>query len=153
MQNCVWLRSPVNPISQSEPSVEQYEIIIGSEGADTYQLTSNDINRYISFKYLNNEIELYGSPFGPVLSGPPRLLDLKITGIMQVGQIARAEASYLGGIEGASEFWWIRVKDGRRESLRDPSKVLKSVPVVTLESNDHDPRIYHITEGMFVNLY
>lgn len=84
---------------------------------------------------------------GPVLAGPPRLLDLSVVGDMTVGSTAIANIKYIGGRPGASEFWWIRIRDGDREQISDARAInIADANVSDLSSGlrSDDPRIYKI---------
>lgn len=76
---------------------------------------------------------------GPVLAGPPRLLDLSITGEAKVGSTVKASIQYIGGKPGASEFWWMRIRNGEREQISEPTPL--SSPS---SSSSSDPRLYTI---------
>lgn len=80
---------------------------------------------------------------GPVLAGPPRLLDLSIAGEMTVGSSAVAQIKYIGGTPGPSEFWWMRIRDGDREQITDPRPIDAADAASPPRSQD-DPRIYVI---------
>jgi hypothetical protein len=101
---------------------------------------------------------------------------------MEVGTYAMAKTNYIGGFEGASEFWWMRIgADGRRTQVTEPKKIsvhpssgrclscggagdqslsmeLTSNPVDAaaaadvIISKDNDPRYYRLNEGTFVLL-
>ena len=60
---------------------------------------------------------------GPVLPGPPRLLDLTIEGEARAGSRVHAVARYIGGTEGPSEYWWFRINGGKRQQLSQPSPI------------------------------
>ena len=53
------------------------------------------------------------------------------------GTRLRAEMKYIGGIEGPSEYWWIRIRAGKREQIGEASAV----------SEDYDPRLYTVQES------
>ena len=58
-------------------------------------------------------------PVGPIEPAPPRIDDLRITGVRTVGSELKAQYIYYGGIEGSSRYIWIRVnKDGSRQELK-----------------------------------
>ena len=124
---------------------------------------------------------------GPVTAGPARLLDLRVVGmkrdtpasiavepesvdgeeaevvvvnengVLQVGYYAMAKVDYIGGTQGASEFWWLKTNpDGRREELTSRTSVVENSPdlshVLDLHSSSEkipeeiskDPRFYKI---------
>lgn len=69
---------------------------------------------------------LLSEEYGLVLPGPPRLVEFTIEGVesMEVGAYAMAKTNYIGGFEGASEYWWMRVgADGRRTQVTEPKKI------------------------------
>ena len=73
------------------------------------------------------------------MPGPPRLLEFSISGNCKIGTWAVAEAKYIGGHEGPSEYWWIRVTtDGKRQQITQPK------PIGNLQD---DPSRYKIVEG------
>lgn len=88
---------------------------------------------------------------GPVLPGPPRLLDLCIRGETKCGSKVYAEANYIGGEEGCSEYWWVRIRGGKREQLGDP-RPLSAVHSVAMGgegeavSDFDDPRVRVLCE-------
>lgn len=87
--------------------------------------------------------KLTSAPVGPILAGPARLLDVYIesddgqfvdgTFVFTPGTKLRALTKYIGGTEGASEYWWIRIKGGKREQLGEAATVC---------SGKRDPREY-----------
>jgi len=61
---------------------------------------------------------------GVVKPGPPRLTDFDITGTMKVGTMAVAEISYIGGFEGPTEYWWMRISpEGKRTQVTEPMPI------------------------------
>lgn len=103
---------------------------------------------------------------GPVLAGPPRLLDMTVQleaipipaelSTAEVDartlQVAVARSEYIGGVEGQSEYWWFRISpDGRREQVTEPIAVASPTPIGdSLSWGDFhldDPRFYRISEG------
>lgn len=74
---------------------------------------------------------------GPVLPGPPRLLDLVIVGDFRSGHVLRAQGNYIGGMEGESEYWWMRIREGVRETLSEPRPRSTRVD---------DPSLYRLTD-------
>ena len=83
---------------------------------------------------------------GPVLAGPPRLLDLSIVGDMTVGSVATAQIKYIGGCPGESEFWWMRIRDGDREQISDPQPI-NAADATSAPQSNNDPRVYVIVEN------
>jgi len=92
-----------------------------------------------------------GAVLGPVAPGPPRLLQIKIAGQAVVGQSLQAELDYVGGAQGASEFWWLRIRDGDRENLSEPV-ALTAEQVARFDPADRaavasDPRVYLLKDA------
>eukprot|EP01038_Epipyxis_sp_PR26KG_P011926 gene11926-15960_t len=145
-----WLRFKSLPASI--PTSQDDYIIISDipTGILEYQLRLEDVNYYIGFRYeattTENAIDSeqkYFTPVGPVLPGPPRLLDIKITGEPIIGSQLLATTSYIGGVEGTSEFWWMRVTpEGKRVQLTEPKKSR----INDSKDNEGNARYYKITE-------
>jgi hypothetical protein len=123
---CYWIRSLPN-----DPRT-RYEYIEGSANSDRYVLTARDENCFISFQQTSvQHIEERATTtsqramnsIGPILPGPPRLLDLRIIGKCVKGARVYAEPEYIGGTEGLSEYWWVRIKAGKRIQIGDPRAV------------------------------
>jgi len=144
--NLIWARSSNIEISSSSSVT-----MIGSEGQLEYMLQREDIGNYIYVKADNGKTS---NPIGPVLAGPPRLKDLHIevvggggffkqnaTGEEQIlcflpGTTLVARAEYIGGYEGDSEYWWLRINGGKREQIGSPRTA----------SSSPDPKFYLVTE-------
>lgn len=144
--NIVWTRCD-SLDSSSSSSV----IVASSEGHMEYTLERDDIGNYICAKSEDGRVS---NLIGPVLAGPPRLKDLRIevvggggffqfdsTGEEQIlcfqpGTVLVAKAEYIGGHEGDSEYWWLRIRGGKREQIGSP-RPLSSIP---------DPKFYIVTE-------
>jgi len=100
----VWSRSKDRKI---------WENIPGSENSLQYTMTRDDVACYLSIQ-CNGSEDIMAKPVGPVFAGPARLLDLRIRidGTLGNGAKAIAEYEYIGGYEGPSQFWWIRINKG-----------------------------------------
>jgi hypothetical protein len=94
---------------------------------------------------------------GPVLPGPPRLLDLRIVGECVTGRRLYAEAEYIGGTQGLSEYWWFRIKAGKRVQISEPKAVSEGITLEDLRHTlatgetdgkplDDDSRVLLLTE-------
>ena len=156
-----WIRSS----SAEKRSI--YSYIEGTENCARYTLSADDTGRYIAFQYAQlvrkdlgitdesgcnapravsvegKAIELKRTinSLGPVLPGPPRMLDLRIDGEdFAVGSVVRACGQYIGGKEGLSEFWWFKIMHGKRIQLSEPLSILHNEP------SGHDPREYYLRE-------
>lgn len=101
--------------------------IVGSEGKDKYQLSVLDVGSYISARaaFINDPGVVHNANgfVGPILAGPPRLLEVSIIGDFTEGNPVVATPSYIGGIEGASEYWWLRINKGKRENVSEPKEI------------------------------
>lgn len=92
---------------------------------------------------------------GPVLPGPPRMLDLRVDGKTEFWTgdqaVVRAEGQYIGGREGLSEYWWFKIMKGKRIQLSEPLSVSSSVmtregDMKPGEEQLQDPRMYVLRE-------
>jgi hypothetical protein len=83
---------------------------------------------------------------GPVEAAPPRAADLRVEGDFRAGHAVRAVYRYSGGKEGATEVWWMRVKDGARENATEPAsiQVIGNGPS-SQEEGEEDPRVFCLT--------
>lgn len=151
-------------------------VIVGSKNSDFYRLTASDVGFYITYRFstrtepisshersdensncIQLDDRLYLQPVGPVLPGPPRLLEITITGLLQVDSTVMAVVDYIGGTEGLSEYWWIKVTpDGKRIQLSEPSEIvtqkrnyIRDDLEPSSELHKDDPRYYRIKEGNF----
>lgn len=151
------------------------EIVSNSENKLDFILNLDDVGKFIGVLYIQKEAgkvsikpdnswKKASGLIGPVLPGPPRLLDFEITGDLYVGGYAKASGKYIGGYEGPSEYWWMKVtSDGKRIQITEP----KSIPVEaeknqirssspTRRSEEDlsvDPRYYRITPGQTASLF
>jgi hypothetical protein len=146
--NTKWLRS-------TSPQSNSYIVIAGSDGLMEYQLQLQDVGCFISVQFTvgvteqpNNDDLHVTHVLGPVLPGPPRLTKVSIEGKLwaEGGGYAVAKTEYVGGFEGASEYWWMRIRDGVREQVRDCMAVDPLKPI-SYDINELDPRVYHLTNG------
>lgn len=159
MQGCYWIRSSPNDSHSS------YEFVQGSENSDCYTLTARDENCYLSFqqscrgKDVANDAPIVCrraiNSIGPVLPGPPRLLDLRIVGKCIKGEKVFAESDYIGGTEGLSEYWWFRIKGGKRVQIGEPRVVsdfaikdIKECIGGAIDKKEclNDPRVLELSE-------
>jgi hypothetical protein len=121
--------------------------IEGSEGRWTHELLVDDIGCLVKAVYIRRtELAADGgraaadealgalgtATFGAVEAGMPGAL-VSVTGECQVGKVLLAEAEYTGGHEGASEYWWVRLKDGDRATVRDIQGIS---PAISLQVSD-----------------
>ena len=124
--------SPVHPSSSRLAAFwDAFVPIEGSENSSRYTLTRHDVGHYVTFRPSGPEGDEYVPNIqGPVLPGPPRIMDNSVRivnekgyvdHIFQPGDVAFAVCNYVGGEQGPSEVWWMRVKDGVRENLTEPS--------------------------------
>ena len=142
----VWCRST------SADHKKHVELITTSESSYQYTLTREDVGTYLMVGYtdsVDKALDLdhltMTNAVGPILPGPPRILDFRIEGDEKVGGYARIKGQYIGGNEGKSEYWWIRItKDGKRQQITEPKPILN--PDST-NISPNDPRMHQITEG------
>ena len=93
----------------------------------------------------NNDYNIVKS-IGPVLPGPPRLLEIRIIGETKIGNRIIATSKYIGGYEGKSEYWWIRIKDGEREQITEPRGInIENLYQEAFILPENDPRVHIIT--------
>lgn len=157
LKGCVWMRSMPGAAGLAglvSSASGSFSPIPGSEDSPTYKLTAADVDCYISFSCtwaqegVLQQLQAEAA-IGPVTPGPPRLLELTVGSAavsLTVGCRVEAQATYIGGQEGASEYWWMRIRNGEREQLGDPRPVDPSL-VTTPPSADSDPRCYVITKS------
>lgn len=87
-----------------------------------YFLRHHDVGRYIMAVVKDGDTEISTQVVGPVEAAPPTFREVWIEGQAQVGQVLRAKAYYIGGIQGESAFSWIRVsEDGSRVTMEPKS--------------------------------
>lgn len=169
--NFVWFRSSTkDTVTLNKDRKKHLTLIPQSENLVEYTLQKEDVDSFVGVLFAlknNSKNHSNSSSFkgqsllesdtarlshnvalGPVLPGPPRILNFTVSGEqLSVGHYAKAETQYIGGSEGRSEFWWMRISsDGKRTQVTQP----KAAPVPQgkgyLEP-DVDPRLYRITEG------
>ena len=75
-----------------------------------------------------------------------------IEGAQQVGKLLVAKSYYFGGVEGNSEYWWLRITpDGDRADITEPTAcdITKAVPSTDAPPGpgDADPRVHRLTEA------
>lgn len=136
--------------------------IDGSEGQQTYRLTVDDLGKYVcvgadvdSSTFLG---VIYSNFVGPIIAGPARLLNLSIIGQCKVGSCVIAIGDYIGGKQGRSQYWWMRVTaDGDREQISEPTEIIFSDSDFNEQKeflllnpsyvpNNSDSRFYLLTE-------
>ena len=90
---------------------------------------------------------IFSESVGPMEAAPPKAIALNIIGECRCDSILRASLSYWGGTQGHSEYWWIRIRNGRRENICDPTPVpdpaiplLDIVDPLDFEKLQGDPR-------------
>ncbi len=140
----IWIRASSSSVKKD---FKDYSNITATDCKTQYTLCKEDVGFYIIVRYIDStttEVK-FSNAIGPIVPGPPRLLDFIITGDSKVGGHAKAEAKYIGGFEGPSEYWWIRVtKDGKRQQITDPKPIGNA---------KQDPRLYKITAGQLIAKY
>jgi hypothetical protein len=149
----IWFRTASADIFATIDKKKVMHFFSESENSIEYTLSKEDVGQYIGVVYRSKgqdavtEGELASNTIGPVLPGPPRILNFTVSGILKVGNTARAETNYIGGTEGRSEFWWMRISsDGKRTQVKEP----KAAPAPGTKGYLDpmvDPRLYMITEA------
>jgi hypothetical protein len=152
LQGCIWRRHFIEYFNEGDGVNGSDEItyidIPGSENLTEYKLDVEDVGYYVSFQHtwIDDSHNLHhiqsSNCLGPVLPAPPRLLNLDITGdVFKVGESVFAQSEYTGGQEGASEYWWFQIKNGKRVQLNEPTPYDPS-----MTSSIVDPRVHVITD-------
>lgn len=67
------------------------------------------------------------------------------------GSRLEARGVYIGGIEGASEYWWLRIRAGKREQLGEPTPIGGSIDPRSI-SRHHTLRLPR-PHGLMVTLH
>eukprot|EP01031_Cornospumella_fuschlensis_P027155 gene27155-32801_t len=121
----------------------KYAVIPGTENKLEYKLQKEDVGHFIGFSFDSDKGKQFAENIvGPILPGPPRLLEFRIEGDVKEGGVAKVEADYIGGYEGASEYWWMRIyPTGQRTQVTQPT----AIPTNGKESGN-DPRHYKLTK-------
>lgn len=167
-----WIRLENPAVTNADGSITNYTVIESSQNSPQYQLMKADVNHFITIRFklpINEEIlgssiktdkNGYGymtNVIGPILPGPPRVLDFKVSGSMKVNGFAIADNVYIGGYEGQSQYWWMKVSaEGIRTQITEPKQIpLIAEPIENilketdasklLTLSKTDPRVYKIT--------
>lgn len=175
-----WYRSEARRDDKVELwlSGARYDSIEGTEGQIQYQLTCDDVGKFMKFapfSDMTGDTELIESAtvLGPVLPAPPRFISFTIQGDLVPGKFLMADSDYTGGLQGASEFWWMRISKGERKILGEPvpltgahmdcSRDALRDKITIVENKkegcspeeiqhaseflDYDPRVYKLTQN------
>ena len=147
LESIAWIKT----LAASSSSAGSCEAI--STGLErTYRLRAEDVGYTISahLQWVGDEGARFSRTIecglGPVLPGPARLLDLHIEGVPSPGHTLVAVSEYIGGKEGASEYWWLRVRGGRREQLGEPQAAVmgEGDPRFLLLSEDDEGCVFKV---------
>jgi hypothetical protein len=149
----------------------------GRGGTDDGANTNGDRQEEIEGKHVE-----YSDRFlGPVLAGPPRIREHSLRVVCgeldnrygrydvvtKAGELVIAVGAYVGGQEGKSQYWWMRVRDGERENITEPRPLTPNHRQCKLEHTldgggqfrlhgamctelpycEDDPRLYRTTEN------
>jgi hypothetical protein len=149
----IWFRTASADIYATKDKKRAMQFFPETGSSIEYTLSKDDVGQYIGVVYrpkgqgVVTEGELASNTIGPVLPGPPRILNFTVTGNLTIGHTARAETHYIGGTEGKSEFWWMRISsDGKRTQVTEP----KATPAPGTKGYLDpavDARLYTITEA------
>ena len=66
---------------------------------------------------------IFSKAVGPMEVAPPKAIGLQIVGECRCDSVLKASLRYWGGTQGHSEYWWLRIRNGRRENITDPTPV------------------------------
>ncbi len=143
----VWMRGKFPNCNANNYISKGFVAIQGTDKKNKkYVLTAADIGYYIIFIHEPSKT-ITEQAFGPVLAAPSQIYTqtMNIYSLtnsskrdFSVGQDVVACCTYVGGNEGNSEYWWLKVgKDGQREVLTDPMPVSKKHREI-LDTNLHD---------------
>jgi hypothetical protein len=55
-----------------------------------------------------------------------------------------ADVQYIGGVQGLSEFWWMRIRNGERENVSEPVALTEAQVHAALPAAEGDPRMYTV---------
>ena len=123
--------------------------IDGSKDMLNYTLSLEDVGCIVTaaVSRTNETVRFFAvNCVGPIEPAPPRAVNLRINGECLEGNRLRAEYTYCGGQEGATEIWWMRVRNGKREVVTEPRPIAGGVPFTnTAMMLDVDPRNYWLT--------
>lgn len=159
----VWFRTKLSNLPKDHIDSSSYTVVNSTENKFDYTLGIDDVGFYIGVLYEQKDGKKIFHPsksssradglIGPILPGPPRLLDFVIAGDLYVGGYAKAEGRYIGGVEGPSEYWWLKVSaDGKRSQITEP-KAIPWIGAQAIHNPDNDPRYYKLTPGKKVILF
>jgi hypothetical protein len=110
-----------------------------------YEIKLRDYNYYLKVKSNRNKM-LESNVVGPCDIQTPFCQDVLITGNPTVGNVLKAKAIYWGGIEGPSEYSWIRLVKGKREKFATKA-INPSIPFDDLTDDMTDIRCYKLTDA------
>lgn len=135
-------------------------IIPNSENRLEYRLEKGDVNSYIGICYgpvgttpkfvedNKTDRHIVSNTVGPVLPGPPRVLEFTVGGDLRVGAYAKANVTYIGGTEGRSEYWWMRITgDGKRTQITEPKATPDPSNNRAFGDSKEDSRFYLVKPG------
>ncbi len=159
----MWFRTKLSNLPKDHIDSSSYTVVNSTENKFDYTLGIDDVGFYIGVLYEQKDGKKMFHPsksssradglIGPILPGPPRLLDFVVAGDLYVGGYAKAEGRYIGGVEGPSEYWWLKVSaDGKRSQITEP-KAIPWIGAQAIHNPDNDPRYYKLTPGKKVILF
>ena len=137
--------------TQSKLHLEEASFVPIDDSKDmlTYTLSLEDVGCIITaaISRVNETMRFFAvNCAGPIEPAPPRAVNLRINGECLEGKRLRAEYTYCGGHEGATEVWWMRVRNGKREVVTEPRPIKGGGPFTnTTMMLNADPRNYSLT--------
>mmetsp|Transcript_93692 Transcript_93692/g.268130 ORF Transcript_93692/g.268130 Transcript_93692/m.268130 type:complete len:187 (-) Transcript_93692:96-656(-) len=87
---------------------------------------ADDVGRYLTFRLQlahSGKVVSAENVVGPIEAAPPSIRNLRIEGECVRGGALVATYTYIGGREGATECWWLRIRDGTRQTLSKPKPI------------------------------
>jgi hypothetical protein len=123
----VWFRTTSTKLPSEEVDLASVSLISNTDNMTDHVLGLDDVGYYVGVLYKEGPsksksfqsdrsmtIMKADGLVGPVLPGPPRFLEFEVAGDLFVGGYAKVEGRYMGGYEGPSEYWWMKVgPDGK----------------------------------------
>jgi hypothetical protein len=127
LSSWIWFRTTSNKLPSEDVDLSAISTISNSDNKIDHILGLDDVGYHVGVLYKAGstksksfqsdrsiEVKKADGLIGPVLPGPPRFLEFEVAGDLFVGGYAKAEGRYMGGYEGPSEYWWMKVgSDGK----------------------------------------
>ncbi len=140
-----WLRGKMRK-KYDFSSIAWEECKLGEDDSQqTYVIKLHDYQNYLKVCSASNP-DVESNVVGPCDIQTPFCQDVIITGTPAIGNVLKAKIVYWGGIEGSSEYSWIRIVKGKREKFNvKPSNPKIPLEEITDDMVDDDIRCYRLT--------